>query len=90
MNTANYPCQDTRVTVEALMLAQAMHAKQGGKRTSEPLLSPLMMTEENLEHEVQHLKGVARAYQGISAQGREALSHALSEHPDSQEAIHRR
>ncbi len=71
------------------MLAQAMHAKEGGKRTSEPLLSPLMMTQENLEHEVQHLKGVARAYWGISAQGWEALSHALSEHPDSQEAIRR-
>lgn len=82
--------QQAGVTVEALMLAQAIHAKQGGKRTSEPLRSPLMMTQENLEHEVQHLKGVARAYRGISIQGREALFHVLSEHPDSQEAIHRR
>ncbi len=81
--------QQAGVTVEALMLAQAIHAKQGGNRTSEPLLSPLMTMEENLEHEVQHLKGVARAYRGILVQGREALCYALSEHPDSQEAIRR-
>jgi len=82
--------RQSRVTVEALMLAQAMYAKGVGKRTSEPLLFPLMTMEENLEHEVQHLKGVARAYRGISAQGRETLSHSLSERPDSQEAIRRR
>ncbi|MHB8645640.1 MAG: MAB_1171c family putative transporter [Thermomicrobiales bacterium] len=79
-----------RTKVEALMLARAMQAKRRGERISEPLSCPIITTEENLEHEVRHLKGVARAYRNIPAQWRETQSNVLSDRPNSREAASRR
>ncbi|MDQ6733314.1 MAG: hypothetical protein M3Z35_04230, partial [Nitrospirota bacterium] len=79
-----------RAKVEALMLAQAMQAKRLGKRMLEPLSSPIITMEENLEHEVRHLKSVARAYRDIPSQWRETQSHTLDDRPSSQEAASRR
>jgi hypothetical protein len=74
--------QRAEATTEALIIAEAMRAKRDGKRALEPALPPLVRTGPNLEHEVRHLKDVARAYRDFAMNPGDPSAVAADTQPD--------